>query len=191
MENLAIQGTKYTPDISLDADRNVLDVKGYSYPENAVAFYAPVLEWLDTYLERENPRSVEVNLELIYFNSSSSKILLDLFDLLEDHAAGGAEVRVNWIYDERNESAYEYLSPAYREATPYTTYARKLKGFGMWKQAVVNEAKCDEDRCIVTTELHLEIRAPRLKGPVETVAYNQERWIKDYENRQLWFVPNK
>lgn len=91
----------------------------------------------------------------------------------------------------RNESAYQYLSPAYREATPYTAYARKLKGFGMWKQAVVNEAKCDEDRCIVTTELHLEIRAPRLKGPVETVAYNQERWIKDYENQQLWFVPNK
>ena len=107
MENLVIQGTKYTPDISFDASRSILEVKGYSYPENALAFYAPVLEWLDDFLAAEQPRPVKIDLELIYFNSSSSKILLDLFDILDERAASGADVRVNWIYDPHNESAYE------------------------------------------------------------------------------------
>ena len=94
-------------DISFDAARSVLEVKGYSYPENAVAFYAPVLEWLQEYLGGARRRPVEINMELIYFNSSSSKILLDLFDFLDEHAAAGIDVEVNWIYDENNESAYE------------------------------------------------------------------------------------
>ena len=107
MENLVIQGSKYTPEIAFDAGRNTLEIKGYSYPENAAAFYAPVMEWLTAYLEQGGREPIRVNMELIYFNSSSSKILLDLFDLLDGHAAKGQPIRVNWIYDAENESACE------------------------------------------------------------------------------------
>lgn len=107
MENLLIQGTKYTPDIAFDDGRHILRIKGYSYPENAAAFYEPVLNWLKTYLEQPHTPPLHLDLEMIYFNSSSSKILLDLFDLLDQYARQGCAVSVNWIYDEDNESAYE------------------------------------------------------------------------------------
>jgi len=107
MENLVIQGSKYTPEIELDAGRRVMEVKGYSYPENAAAFYAPIMEWFKAYLQQSGQAQIDVRMELIYFNSSSSKILMDLFDLLDDHAAAGHPVSVSWIYDGDNESAYE------------------------------------------------------------------------------------
>jgi len=47
-----------------------------------------------------------VNLEIIYFNSSSSKLFFDFFDLLDENRKG-RELIVNWIYDEENESAEE------------------------------------------------------------------------------------
>ena len=107
MENLVIQGTKYTPEVVFDAGRNILKITGYSYPENAAAFYGPVMEWLHAYLEQGGQEPIGVSMELIYFNSSSSKILLDLFDLLDDYAEKGLPISVNWIYDAENESAYE------------------------------------------------------------------------------------
>lgn len=107
MENILIQGTKYTPDIEFDERRNALKIKGYSYPENAAAFYEPVLGWLRSYLDQAHTPPLAIDMEMIYFNSSSSKILLDLFDLLDQYARQGRAVSVNWIYDEDNESAYE------------------------------------------------------------------------------------
>ena len=91
----------------------------------------------------------------------------------------------------RVETAYEFLSPAYREAVPYEKYARKIRGLGLWKNAEARNATCDETRCIVTTELTVEVRNPRMAGPAKANATVEERWIKDRENRQLWFVPNK
>ena len=65
------------------------------------------MEWLHAYLEQGGQEPIGVSMELIYFNSSSSKILLDLFDLLDDYAEKGLPISVNWIYDAENESAYE------------------------------------------------------------------------------------
>ena len=107
MENLVIQGTKYTPEVVFDAGRSILEITGYSYPENAAAFYGPVMEWLHAYLEQGGQEPIGVSMELIYFNSSSSKILLDLFDLLDDYAEKRLPISVRWIYDAENESAYE------------------------------------------------------------------------------------
>ena len=45
-------------------------------------------------------------MEIIYFNSSSSKLFFDLFDLLEENNDENG-IEINWIYDEENESALE------------------------------------------------------------------------------------
>lgn len=84
MENLKIGATKYTPEISFDCEKNILDIIGESYPENIAEFYAPVFKWLEQYIEQlKNDQNVTINMELIYFNSSSSKVLLDFLDILE------------------------------------------------------------------------------------------------------------
>ncbi len=106
MENLSIEQTKYTPQIDLDATKGEINIYGKSYPENTFEFYEPVLTWIDEYFTKHAKDQTIISLEIIYFNSSSSKLFFDLFDLLEeknnDHS-----ITINWIYDVDNESALE------------------------------------------------------------------------------------
>lgn len=106
MENLNIAQTQYTPEISLNVD-GTISMVGKSYPENTFEFYQPVMDWLEKYFESETKQKTVVNMEIIYFNSSSSKLFFDLFDLLEESSENGNEIEVNWIYDGENESAEE------------------------------------------------------------------------------------
>ena len=107
METLSIQASKYTPEIELNAETNRLSIKGKSYPENTFDFYSPVIAWLKVYFEQETLAKTNVDFDIIYFNSSSSKLFFDLFDLLEEAQDDGKEITVNWYYDEENESAEE------------------------------------------------------------------------------------
>ena len=105
MQNLKLEATKYTPEINLDAT-GTISLVGKSYPENTFEFYAPMMKWLAKYFEaNENDKTI-VNMEIIYFNSSSSKLFFDFFDLI-DEAKSDNDIEINWIYDEENESAQE------------------------------------------------------------------------------------
>ncbi|MCP4756801.1 MAG: DUF1987 domain-containing protein [Proteobacteria bacterium] len=108
MDNLTIKATKYTPEILFDAENDVLEIRGETYPENTAEFYSPIFGWLDEYLERIQDQDITVNLEINYFNSSSSKVLMDMFDKFEAAVKSGRTINLNWIYDKDNESALEY-----------------------------------------------------------------------------------
>ncbi len=107
MEKLHIEATKYSPEINLDPAAGVLEIKGKSYPENTFEFYAPVMKWLEEYIASSPGGKTVVNMEIIYFNSSSSKFFFDFFDVIEEAVEGGFEVEINWIYDRENENALE------------------------------------------------------------------------------------
>ncbi len=107
MENLHIEATKYTPDIKLDADNGLLSFSGKSYPENTFDFYQSTLEWLTNYFAQETQKKTVIEMDIIYFNSSSSKLFFDLFDLLEEAHENGKDITVRWLYDAENENALE------------------------------------------------------------------------------------
>ena len=106
MENLHIETTKYTPEIKLDAQNGVIDIRGKSYPENTFEFYKPMMEWVEEYFNSCAKEETIVNMEIIYFNSSSSKLFFDFFDLLDENQEDH-KIVINWIYDGENESAEE------------------------------------------------------------------------------------
>ncbi|MDM8566767.1 DUF1987 domain-containing protein [Candidatus Halobeggiatoa sp. HSG11] len=107
MENLIIEATKYTPKVSFDAD--VLEFQGKSYPESITSFTQSIFTWLDEYLEQLEEQTFTVNIELSYFNSSSSKMLMDLFDRLElEVENNGKNIIVNWIYEADDYGIEEY-----------------------------------------------------------------------------------
>ena len=107
MEDLIIEATKSFPYIHFDPAGNRLEIRGESYPENAAKAYAPVFAWLEEYLQGIGDGGVRVDFEITYFNSSSSKILMNFFDTLEDAAQDGKKIVVNWHYHEDNETALE------------------------------------------------------------------------------------
>lgn len=109
MINLEIPATSQTPNVHFDEEAQCLNIIGECYPENISKFSSPIFSWLDNYLENLGEQLFTINIELVYFNSSSSKMLLDLFDRLEiEVSENQKEIVVNWIYDPENESALEY-----------------------------------------------------------------------------------
>jgi SiaC family regulatory phosphoprotein len=106
MEKLILQPGPKTPHIVLD-DSGYIELKGKSIPENSVEFYKPVFDWLDLYAS--NPQaSTKVLVELEYFNTSSSKCILDIFRKLEAlHESGRSIVSIAWLYDEDDEDMME------------------------------------------------------------------------------------
>ena len=106
MEQLIIEGTPKTPTIKFNPGNGDLLVKGRSIPENSIEFYKPLVDILESY--SSSPQSnTNVIIELEYFNTSSSKCILDVFKKLEAINAGSSEVVINWHYEEDDEDMLE------------------------------------------------------------------------------------
>ena len=108
MKVIKIKGTDDTPNVVLDAssDPPVLEISGRSLPEDVTAFYDPILEWLDEYAERIDKKTV-MDFKLSYFNTASSKLLLDVLLKLEDMYDNGKDVLVRWHYPDDDEDMEE------------------------------------------------------------------------------------
>lgn len=106
MQNLVIEKTYSTPLINFESETGKLMISGESFPENASRFYTPVLQWIREYI-KETLLKVEVIFEVSYFNSSTSKVFLNIFGILEDAAEEGKDITVNWRCNRQNESAIE------------------------------------------------------------------------------------
>jgi len=78
MRSLIIEPTNKTPKVILNADINVFEISGRSIPEDSVGFYRKIIDWVDEYSQNPNTRT-NFKFQLEYFNTSTSKCLLDLF----------------------------------------------------------------------------------------------------------------
>jgi len=107
LNSLIIEKTYSTPYVNFDPESGRMMISGESFPENASRFYTPVLQWIEDYINNVDGQKVEFNFEIKYFNSSTSKVFLNIFDLLEEAADEGKDITVNWRCNEENESAIE------------------------------------------------------------------------------------
>jgi len=106
METIKIQGTEDTPKIILDAENEIIEISGRSLPEDVSSFYEPVLNWLNEYAENPKKKTI-FNFKLTYFNTASSKLLLDILMKLEEMHEKGQDVLVRWHYPEDDEDMAE------------------------------------------------------------------------------------
>ena len=107
MDALIIKKTEYTPDIEMDAEKQVINIEGDSFPENTYDFYKPVTKWMEEYFSLSLKNLTTITMEINYFNSSSSQLFFDFFDILEAAVRDGQKIEVNWVYTPKNESALE------------------------------------------------------------------------------------
>jgi hypothetical protein len=105
MDPIMIVGTQKTPTVNFNTNGKI-EIKGRSIPENSIEFYKPLVDWLDAYSSKPQPLT-EVNVQLEYFNTSSSKCILDVFKKLEAISKSGHNVVVNWYYEEDDEDMLE------------------------------------------------------------------------------------
>jgi hypothetical protein len=77
------------------------EISGESCLEDTVEFYKPLIQWLETYTG-EVKKPIAFIIKLTYFNTSTSRSILDLLNVLKDYEDNGGEVVINWHYDEND-----------------------------------------------------------------------------------------
>lgn len=106
MEVLKIESTEDNPQIVLDRESNILEISGRSLPEDVNTFYEPMMSWIEEYAK--DPLDITVfNFKLTYFNTASSKIILDILTQFEEMIEEGHQVMVRWHYPEEDEDMME------------------------------------------------------------------------------------
>lgn len=90
--------TRDKPYIIFDPQNNRFEIKGNSLPEDTTLFYKPIIEWIIEYSKNPN-KTTHLICSLDYFNSSSAKMLYELFIELERINESDNEVKVTWYYD--------------------------------------------------------------------------------------------
>ena len=95
MTTLRIEPEDDTPMVNLSKEKGIFEISGKSMPEDVVFFYQPVLDWMDAYKTDPLDKTV-FDFKLFYFNTASSKLILDLLMLLEEIQEKGNEVLVRW-----------------------------------------------------------------------------------------------
>ncbi|MBF0426564.1 MAG: DUF1987 domain-containing protein [Magnetococcales bacterium] len=98
MEAIRLEPTKRTPGIDFDFAANSFFIHGESYPEDVNKFFGPLIEKLEAHLRGLKGARVGFRFDLVYFNSTTAKILMGLFELLEETAKAGNQVTVTWEY---------------------------------------------------------------------------------------------
>jgi hypothetical protein len=113
MNDFSIPGSQSTPAIQSDWEKGIVSMQGDSYPENSYELFHQVYEWIERFLG-ESAHPLNLELRLLYLNTSSIKAMMDIFDLLEAAYQEGRQVAVNWYYDIRNERVVE-LAEEFKE----------------------------------------------------------------------------
>jgi hypothetical protein len=108
MDNLYIAPTPSTPEVDFKFDAHTLSLRGESYPENAAAFYGEVIGRLKDYLAQLDGGKIEVSIALAYFNSSSTKMLFNLIEVLNRAVEAGNQVTLHWYHDEEDDTILEF-----------------------------------------------------------------------------------
>ncbi len=106
MERLYIKAEGSRPEIDFNPDTGELLVGGKSNPEDVIGFYTPILEWLNEFIKNPPP-NIMLNFKLVYYNTASSKLILEILKKMELASEKGSEVLVRWYYDEDDDDMEE------------------------------------------------------------------------------------
>ncbi|MCE2518164.1 MAG: DUF1987 domain-containing protein [Alphaproteobacteria bacterium] len=99
--------TSRTPAVLLDPAKGVFSLVGESYPEDITGFYGPIRVALDEAL-RNLSGPLKVDLKLVYFNSSSARVLMELMDQMDEYAQSGTNIQVSWYCDPDDDITREF-----------------------------------------------------------------------------------
>ena len=107
MDKLVIAGTEDTPEIQFDPILNEYFISGRYLPEDVASFYKPVFDWLNSFASAV-PENSKFQFKLEYFNTASSKILLDILMRLEEiKNDSNVAIKVIWHYHNEDEDMKE------------------------------------------------------------------------------------
>ncbi len=112
MEDLLIEGSKsvyFVPTVKFEAATGNCEIYGESYLEDTSEFYTPVFRWVKEYFKYKSTGSLELKIKLSYFNTSSSRALSVLLQILKEYDDQGKDVSVVWYYKSNDDDMVEEI----------------------------------------------------------------------------------
>ncbi len=106
MRRLTCDETPDSLEVTLDKEKSRFEFYGKSLPENCNEFFNPILDWLTEYIKNPNNETV-VTFKIDYFNTSSSKKLLEIFFILQELHKQKKSVMINWYYQKEDDDMKE------------------------------------------------------------------------------------
>lgn len=106
MKSISIEPSVKTPGISADPEKGTVRIWGRSHPENTAQTYWPLIDWTDKYIRNPKDQTV-ISIELEYFNTSSSKVILNILKKFEAIPDARQCVTVRWHYEADEEDDLE------------------------------------------------------------------------------------
>ncbi len=104
--DLQITATDRTPEIRLSGADGRFSMSGESFPEDVAAFYGQVILAVDQ-LAGTLGRPLEVEIAMVYINSSSIKAMFRLFEGFDAVRRGGDPVSIRWLFHEDDDIMQE------------------------------------------------------------------------------------
>lgn len=114
MKALEIEQTSNTPHVQLNQENGTFTFIGKSFPENTADFYEPIVAWLEEYTKKPNQKT-DIEMQFDYFNTSSAKMILEVFKRIKAIKLAGSQINIQWKYlsmDEEMQEVgeeYEYM----------------------------------------------------------------------------------
>lgn len=87
--------TPFNPSVSFNETTGMCLIEGESFMDNTYEFYAPLIEWLKSYCMFSS-NTVTFTVKLTYFNTSTSRMLLEMLELIANFIDNGGKASVVW-----------------------------------------------------------------------------------------------
>ena len=113
---MKIEATNKTPYVEYNESNGTLLISGKSIPENTIKFYQTIVEWLQTFIQENETKKLELIFKLEYFNTSSAKKILEVMKLVQQlYDKGNKQVSIQWQYEEGDvdmlEAGEDFMKP--------------------------------------------------------------------------------
>jgi len=102
MEDKHIIGYKSSyiiPTVDFNVSTGICEISGESFLEETAKFYSPLLDWIKKYTYSVK-KPITFIFKLTYFNTSTSKWILNILNAIKRFEENGGEVTINWYYRE-------------------------------------------------------------------------------------------
>ena len=86
-----------TPGVTLDQQKGIFEIIGWSHPEDAISFYTPVLDWINKYAVTPNS-GTNFHFRFQYYNTASAKQIFRIISALEE-VAKKSKTKILWHHD--------------------------------------------------------------------------------------------
>ena len=113
MNTFYYEASDYAPRANFNNKTGIFELEGISRPENVSAFYSHLINWLKDFEQqylatgKKPDNDIIMNFKLTYYNSASSKYILQMLEIMKSWITFGIKPKINWYYDESDEKMLE------------------------------------------------------------------------------------